>query len=94
MPPPEHDAPPSTWSASPGRATTRSGPGATSRAAGCRPPWATMPAPPPTTAELLVWLCILSARGESAETIGSGPLAGLPGLGALVKDKQDLEVLG
>jgi MoxR-like ATPase len=47
----------------------------------------------PSTAELLVWLCILSARGESAQTIGSRPLAELPGIGALVKDAQDLAVL-
>lgn len=41
-----------------------------------------------------MWLCILSARGETAATIAAPPLAGLPGLGALVKDKQDLEALG
>jgi MoxR-like ATPase len=47
----------------------------------------------PSTAELLVWLCILSAQGKKAEDIRSRPLAELPGISALVKDAQDLEVL-
>lgn len=48
----------------------------------------------PSTAELLVWLCILSARGIDAETLRKAPLPDLPALGALVKDPQDLETLG
>jgi len=48
----------------------------------------------PSTAELLVWLCILSARGIDAETLRNAPLPDLPALGALVKDPQDLEALG
>jgi len=48
----------------------------------------------PSTAELLVWLCILSARGARAEDLTDCPLAELPGIGALVKDAQDLAVLG
>lgn len=47
----------------------------------------------PSTAELLVWLCILSARGTTAEELRSRPLAELPGIGALVKDAQDREVI-
>jgi MoxR-like ATPase len=48
----------------------------------------------PSTAELLVWLCILSARGTTAEEIRPPrPLAELPGISALVKDAQDLLVL-
>ncbi len=47
----------------------------------------------PSTAELLVWLCILSAKGVGAEAIREPPLAELPGINALVKDAQDLQVL-
>jgi MoxR-like ATPase len=48
----------------------------------------------PSTAELLVWLCILSARGTTAGEIRAPrPLAELPGISALVKDAQDLLVL-
>ena len=47
----------------------------------------------PSTAELLVWLCILSAQGVTAETLNTKPLAELPGIGALVKDPEDLKVL-
>jgi MoxR-like ATPase len=48
----------------------------------------------PSTAELLVWLCILSALGVDAETLRVKPLAELPGIGALIKDDQDLKALG
>ena len=48
----------------------------------------------PSTAELLVWLCILSAQGTGAETLRTRPLAELPAIGALVKDPGDLEALG
>ena len=48
----------------------------------------------PSTAELLVWLCILSARRIDAEALRSASLAALPAIGALVKDPQDLEALG
>ncbi len=47
---------------------------------------------PPSTAELLVWLAILNARGTSAEELG-GPPAELPALGSLVKDKDDRDRL-
>jgi len=47
----------------------------------------------PSTAELLVWLCILSARGIDADPLRQAPLAELPGIGALVKDKGDRELL-
>jgi len=44
----------------------------------------------PATAELLVWLTLLSARGGvTAETL-RGPLRSLPALAALVKDRDDL----
>ena len=48
----------------------------------------------PSTAELLVWLCILSARKVDADTLRDKPLVELPGIGALVKDAQDLAALG
>jgi MoxR-like ATPase len=47
----------------------------------------------PSTAELLVWLCILSAQGTKTEGIRDRPLAELPGISALVKDAQDLLAL-
>ena len=49
---------------------------------------------PPSTAELLVWLSILSARGITAADLRDRPLRALPAIEALVKDKDDLEVLG
>lgn len=47
----------------------------------------------PSTAELLVWLCILSARETQAAELIDRPLADLPAIGALVKDAQDLAIL-
>ncbi len=47
----------------------------------------------PATAELLVWLTLLSARGGvTAETL-RGPFRSLPALAALVKDRDDLALL-
>ncbi len=48
----------------------------------------------PATAELLVWLTVLSAQGglTAAELLGL-PLAKLPGLATLVKDREDLAQL-
>lgn len=48
---------------------------------------------PPATAELLVWLTILNARGVTEAEILNGPLSGLPALSALVKDRDDLALL-
>jgi MoxR-like ATPase len=47
----------------------------------------------PSTAELLAWLCILSARGEQASRLRACGLADLPGLGVLLKDQSDLDNL-
>jgi len=47
----------------------------------------------PSTAELLAWLCILSARGEPASRLRACGLADLPGLGVLLKDQSDLDNL-
>lgn len=44
---------------------------------------------PPSTAELLVWLTILSAAGTSRDDLDK-PLRELPALGALIKDRDDL----
>jgi len=44
---------------------------------------------PPSTAELLSWLAVLSARGVSADTLRSAELADLPSLGVLIKDAAD-----
>ncbi|MEF8769234.1 MAG: MoxR family ATPase [Candidatus Accumulibacter phosphatis] len=44
----------------------------------------------PSTAELLTWLCILSAQRIDAQTLDGCPLASLPALGALIKDAGDL----
>ncbi len=46
---------------------------------------------PPSTAELLVWLAILSARGTSAAELRAASLRDLPALAALVKEKADRE---
>ena len=47
----------------------------------------------PSTAELLVWLTILSARGVSATEIDEADLDKLPYIGALIKDQDDLKKL-
>lgn len=47
----------------------------------------------PTTAELLAWLCILSARREQAAGLRDCSWAELPGLTVLVKDPSDLDNL-
>ena len=47
---------------------------------------------PPSTAELLVWLAILNARGTTTEELNA-PLYDLPALGSLVKDKEDQDRL-
>jgi MoxR-like ATPase len=48
----------------------------------------------PATAELLVWLTLLSARGGiSADDLLRAPLRSLPALSALLKDREDLEQL-
>ncbi len=50
---------------------------------------------PPATAELLVWLTVLSARGDvRIEDIRECRLAELPGLSTLIKDRDDRAVLG
>ncbi len=49
----------------------------------------------PATAELLVWLTILSARGDvTVEDLTGRALSELPALSALIKDRDDLAVLG
>lgn len=47
----------------------------------------------PSTAEVLVWLAILSARGVTANQLRDVRLSELPGLTALLKDKGDMERL-
>ena len=47
---------------------------------------------PPSTAELLVWLAVLNALAIDEKALRV-PLAELPALGTLVKDKDDLERL-
>lgn len=48
----------------------------------------------PATAELLVWLILLSAGSKvTAKEIESAPLAKLPALGALIKDHEDRKEL-
>jgi YD repeat-containing protein len=46
----------------------------------------------PATAELLLWLAVLSARDAQPADLDK-PLAALPALGALVKDSDDLDLL-
>ena len=48
----------------------------------------------PSTAELLTWLCILSARRVDASTLENSGLKDLPGKEALIKDYEDLQRLG
>lgn len=47
----------------------------------------------PSTAEVLVWLAILSAQRVTATQLKSVSLQELPGLTALLKDKDDIEQL-
>ncbi|HEX4966461.1 MAG TPA: MoxR family ATPase [Thermoanaerobaculia bacterium] len=47
----------------------------------------------PATAELLVWLTILSARGNVTPEALRAPFKSLPALSALVKDRDDLTLL-
>ena len=48
----------------------------------------------PATAELLVWLTVLNARGDiTADALRGVPLAELPALSAIVKDREDLALL-
>ncbi|CAN96382.1 hypothetical protein sce6215 [Sorangium cellulosum So ce56] len=47
----------------------------------------------PATAELLVWLTILSARGVDARTLREAPLRRLPALATLIKDRDDEQQL-
>jgi MoxR-like ATPase len=47
----------------------------------------------PSTAEVLVWLAILSALGVTAAQLKGVSLQKLPGLTALLKDKDDIERL-
>ncbi len=47
----------------------------------------------PSTAEVLVWLAILSAQGVTAVQLKGASLPELPGLTALLKDKDDIERL-
>ena len=49
----------------------------------------------PSTAELLTWLCILSARRVEAHTLEQQRAAAdLPGIEALIKDYEDLQTAG
>lgn len=48
----------------------------------------------PSTAELLTWLSILSARNVKAEQLQNRALSQLPSIGALIKDIEDLKRLG
>jgi hypothetical protein len=47
----------------------------------------------PSTAELLTWLCILSAQRVDAETLRHTALSALPGIGALMKSTDDIKRL-
>ena len=50
---------------------------------------------PPATAELLVWLAVLAAQGtHRAQDLRTCPLAKLPALSTLVKDRDDLAQIG
>lgn len=46
---------------------------------------------PPSTAEALVWLAILSAQGVTVAQLKGASLSDLPGLTALLKDTDDIE---
>lgn len=47
----------------------------------------------PSTAELLTWLCVLSALRTTAERLSHGSLRELPGIEVLIKDYGDLQRL-
>ncbi|MCP4655441.1 MAG: MoxR family ATPase [bacterium] len=48
----------------------------------------------PATAELLVWLTVLAARGDvTTEELTGGSLGELPALSVLIKDREDLAVV-
>jgi MoxR-like ATPase len=48
----------------------------------------------PATAELLIWLVLLSSRGDvTADKLRNARLSELPALGALIKDRDDLQGL-
>ena len=47
----------------------------------------------PATAELLTWLCILSAQRVDASALENSALRALPAIGALIKDDDDLKRL-
>jgi MoxR-like ATPase len=47
----------------------------------------------PATAELLTWLCILSAQRVDAATLENNALRSLPAIDALIKDRDDLKRL-
>lgn len=50
---------------------------------------------PPATGELLVWLAVLSARGEDrGDWLRTCPLRDLPALSTLIKDRDDWAQLG
>lgn len=48
---------------------------------------------PPSTAELLTWLSVLSAREVDADTLRHAPLDDLPGIGLLIKNQDDFDNL-
>ncbi|ETW96558.1 MAG: hypothetical protein ETSY1_26125 [Candidatus Entotheonella factor] len=48
----------------------------------------------PSTAEILIWLTILSAQGTTAAQLRDVRLADLPAITALIKDRGDFERLG
>ncbi len=48
---------------------------------------------PPATAELLAWLCVLSARRVAEAEDLRCPLGKLPALSTLIKDRDDLAIL-
>jgi MoxR-like ATPase len=47
----------------------------------------------PTTAEILAWLAILSARGTTERDVRKEPLWNLPAIAALIKDPDDRKAL-
>jgi MoxR-like ATPase len=49
---------------------------------------------PPGAAELLVWLSVLATAGIGADELKAQPLTEMTGIGCLVKDHEDLGLLG